>query len=413
MRYGVLDVETSIYAKGNPFAARNRLCLIGLRLRDTTDPSFCEQHIWKIEFPTDGSVLPYGQSLYHCRRLIGTCSTIVVFAGKFDLSWLARYGLFLPSHVRVFDCQLAEFILSHQLTPWPSLDSCLAKYGLGNKSSVVHDEYWSKGIDTFDIPAEILVPYLETDLEKTDALYQRLLTLINVQKPLIELHMQDLRVLQEMEQNGLSVDWARMEQASSAVENKLNEAQELILREVPEEFRNFFNPDSGDHLSLLLYGGGIDVQIGTPYQHTYKGGAKAGTTELRQRWNSVHFTFQRLLDPPEGSELKKDGFFSTDEETLRSIRHASGKAGQHTGVLVEALLSRSKCEKLRSTYYEGFKKIRVKYDWLDNLLHGAYNQCRVITGRLSSEKPNLQNLPDEMSEFIISRYPCNTKNLTT
>jgi DNA polymerase-1 len=106
------------------------------------------------------------------------------------------------------------------------------------------------------------------------------------------------------------------------------------------------------------------------------------------------------VEPPEGSELKKDGFFSVDEETLKSIKHSNNQ----TRILVKSLLQRAGLEKLLSTYYQGFRKIKEKYDWQDNLLHGTYHQCRVITGRLSSAAPNLQNLPDEMQQFIMSRY---------
>lgn len=391
--YAVLDTETTIYAKGNAWSARNKLVLVGLRIAG-------KNRVWPIEYPIEGIVRPYGQALSNLAVELASLSTLVLFNAKFDLAWLARYGVILPSSLRVFDCQLAEFILDYQRTPFPSLDGCLAKYGLGSKSSVVADEYWDKGIDTDCVPLDILTSYLETDLELTDTLYCTQLALVRSgpQEALVSLHMQDLRVLQEMEQNGLLFDWDGMASAAEHVSATIGELDVCIRQSVPVGYQEYFNPDSGDHLSALLYGGSIRHSVGTPYQHTYKGGSKQGQTDLRYRWEDISITFPRLVTPPEGSELKKDGFFSTDEETLKSLKPGAAK------VLVEALLQRSGLKKLRSTYYDGLRKTRDKYDWTDGLLHGTFNQCRVITGRLSSANPNQQNFPDELNQFIVSRY---------
>lgn len=386
-KYGVLDVESTIFQKGNPFAEKNKLCLVGIRIEN-------KNHIFLVEY----GEAPYSETLGTIATLLASCDTIVGFNCKFDLNWLARYGIFLPDGTRTFDCQLAEFILDYQRTPYPSLNMCLSKYNLGQKLDVVDRDYWSKGVDTDQIPLEILQPYLETDLEKTDELYQTLVELVFQRGcgALVNLHMQDLRVLQEMEYNGLCFDWANMGQAASTAEEELNEINRTILQFVPTEVQTHFNTGSGDHLSLLLYGGLFHTSIGTEYQHTYKAGAKAGQTATRYRWSDFRFEFPRLIDPPEGSELKKEGFYSVDEETLLQLKQPR--------VLVKALLRRSELEKLLGTYYKGIPALRDKYDWQDGYIHGTFNQATVITGRLSSSKPNLQNLPSQLNQYIVSRY---------
>ena len=45
-----------------------------------------------------------------------------------------------------------------------------------------------------------------------------------------------------------------------------------------------------------------------------------------------------------------------------------------------------------------------KHNWLPNMLHSNLNQCVAATGRLSSTKPNQQNLPKEAKLYCISRY---------
>jgi DNA polymerase I-like protein with 3'-5' exonuclease and polymerase domains len=343
--YGVLDVESTIFAKGSPFADRNKLCLVGLRIEDTN-------HVFKIEYDE----APYGDELSRLVRLMASLDCIVGFNIKFDLNWLARYGIFLPVATRVFDCQLAEFILDHQRSPYPSLDGCLLKYNLGEKDHVVDREYWSKGIDTDKVPLPILTHYLETDLEKTDALYLTLLPLVGRYEALLNLHMQDLRVLQEMEYNGQAFDFAGMQQAAEEVEKELDGCHRTILSGVPEGFRQHFNSSSGDHLSALLYGGTIRVDVGTPYQHTYKSGPQAGTTCERYKWREECLVLPRLAEPPEGSELKKEGFYSVDEETLLQLKKPKD--------LVAALLRRAELEKLLGTYYRGIpdlmRKVRLE-----------------------------------------------------
>ena len=399
MTYAVLDVETTIFQKGTPYADCNRLCLVGLRIDG-------HNSVYDIEY----SSTPYDEQLRELTALLYSVDCIVGFNLKFDLGWLARYGIFLPTNTRVFDCQLAEFILDSQRLPFSSLNDCLSKYGLGSKSDVVERNYWDLGIDTPVIPMEVLYPYLETDLEKTDELYLQCLSNMRPsgRESLFSLHMQDLRVLQEMEFNGIQFDWATMEQKALEAEQELGNINEQIRSYVPSSFREQFNANSGDHTSALLYGRDIQWREGTPYLHTYKTGPRAGKSESRYKWNDHIEHFPRLVDPPEGSELKKHGFFSVDEETLKSI-----KTTRHSRVLVEALLRRSKVEKLLSTYYRGIPAHREKYDWADGKVHGTYNQCRAITGRLSSEKPNMQNLPEELNQYIITRFDIGSAKIST
>ena len=84
-------------------------------------------------------------------------------------------------------------------------------YGLGNKLDVVATEYWEKGIDTQDIPREVLSDYLNQDLLPTERVYEKQIEDFNTNHPpetltLFKLQCQDLLVLQEMEYNGMWFD---------------------------------------------------------------------------------------------------------------------------------------------------------------------------------------------------------------
>lgn len=79
--------------------------------------------------------------------------------------------------------------------------------------------------------------------------------------------------------------------------------------------------------------------------------------------------------------LKKTakGVPSTDASVLAKLEHP----------IVEGLLRYRELEKLRSTYVDGFLPLIAA----DGRIHTTFNQMAAATGRLSSDHPNLQNIP--------------------
>ncbi|HEX3842610.1 MAG TPA: DNA polymerase I [Acidimicrobiales bacterium] len=78
--------------------------------------------------------------------------------------------------------------------------------------------------------------------------------------------------------------------------------------------------------------------------------------------------------------------FSTDARTLEQLR------GQHP--IVEALLRYREVEKLRSTYGESLAAEIAE----DGRIHATFRQTVARTGRLSSDRPNLHNIPVRTEE---------------
>ena len=109
--------------------------------------------------------------------------------------------------------------------------------------------------------------------------------------------------------------------------------------------------------------------------------------------------FPRRIQPLKGSELSKDGFFATNIPTLLSLK-ATGK----TKKIIDLLLEKSALEKINGTYLKGIPKKREEMNWPVDKIHTSLNQCVVSTGRLSSTKPNIQNLADLAKYYCISRY---------
>ncbi|MHB1923763.1 MAG: DNA polymerase I [Acidimicrobiales bacterium] len=78
--------------------------------------------------------------------------------------------------------------------------------------------------------------------------------------------------------------------------------------------------------------------------------------------------------------------FSTDAQSLERLR------GQHP--IIDALLQYREVEKLRSTYGEGL----LNEVGPDGRIHATFNQTVARTGRLSSDQPNLHNIPVRSEE---------------
>ncbi len=77
---------------------------------------------------------------------------------------------------------------------------------------------------------------------------------------------------------------------------------------------------------------------------------------------------------------------STDAETLHAL------VDDHP--IIEAILRYREVEKLRSTYIDALEPLIAD----DGRIHATFNQALTSTGRISSESPNLQNIPIRTEE---------------
>jgi len=93
----------------------------------------------------------------------------------------------------------------------------------------------------------------------------------------------------------------------------------------------------------------------------------------------------------EKAKKTKSGQYSTNEETLQKLKD------KHP--IIPEILEYRGLMKLLNTYVEALPKLINKGT---NRLHTSYNQAVVVTGRLSSTNPNLQNIPirDENGKAI-------------
>jgi DNA polymerase-1 len=129
----------------------------------------------------------------------------------------------------------------------------------------------------------------------------------------------------------------------------------------------------------------------------------AETVELTQKLHGIAGRTFNLNSPTQLREIlytehglapgkKTKTGFSTDAATLEKIRDQWPE-------FIDPLLRYREVEKLRSTYGEGL----LGEVAADSRIHATFNQTVARTGRLSSDKPNLHNIPVRTDEGRVFR----------
>jgi len=180
------DYETNTFAKGNPHSKQGKAVCLGFKIDDCSTNCYFGSNM--LDMPKDEFT---------------TYKLVIAFNAKFDLLWNKKLGFTSPK--QVWCCQLAEYLLDRQ-RPYPSLEETAKKYGLSSKLDIVKLEYWDKGVDTDEIPTQILESYCRQDVDLTFQIYNIQREVFST-KPalfrLFKLACQDLLTLVEMEWNGL------------------------------------------------------------------------------------------------------------------------------------------------------------------------------------------------------------------
>ena len=384
MEYLIFDVESTTEANGNPYSKYTSLVLLGFK---------SSRH---------GYISMYGDfDKSRIANLFAEHDIIVGFNLKFDLGWLLRIDI--PPETwynkRLWDVQLYHFLHTNQKVAYPSLDGVAYFYGLEQKFDYIKTNYWNKGINTWDIPKDELVAYNNQDLSVTEQCFlkqysermsdDKKFTLFRVQQ-------EDQKALLEMEYNGMLLDVAACLKADQETREKIEEKEKQIRSLFPHFQDVPINLNSNDHKSVMLYGGTIidtvPVAIGV-----FKTGARIGQVKYKQ--TEFRHELPRLVDPLPKSELAKQGYYATNDKALKSL-----KCRGPIKKLITLLLERQKLEKLSGTYFKGWPNKLEAYGWEHDLIHSSLNQCKVATGRLSSDKPNQQNVPPEMKHCFITRF---------
>jgi DNA polymerase-1 len=258
---------------------------------------------------------------------------------KYDISMLAQYGISVKG--KMFDTMLAHYLLEPEQRH--NMDY-LAEVYL-NYLTIPIEDLIGKGRQQKtmrEVPVELVKEYAAEDADITLQLYEKLLPLLKengVEKLFYEIEMPLVPVLSRMEANGVKIDTENLQQIS--------EAFGLEIRKIEEE---------------------IYKAAGTPFNI-------ASPKQLGE------ILFERLrID--EKAKKTKTGQYATGEDVLQKLSHKQP--------IIQMILDYRSFTKLKSTYLDALPAL---VNPKDGLIHTSYNQAVTATGRLSSNNPNLQNIP--------------------
>jgi DNA polymerase I-like protein with 3'-5' exonuclease and polymerase domains len=384
-----LDVETTIANNGNPFDPNNTMCCISLDAGQDDDIV-----VYDIEYSDN----PYGHALQYTREMIDKSDVLCGFNIKFDLHWLRRYGVTSWRDKPIWDVQLAQFIISRQRQRMPSLDQTCLYWGVPIKFDRVK-EYWDRGVNTNHIPWDELSQYAANDVAITRMCMDKQLEYLrnngkHKMEDLIWLSGYDMTILEEMEWNGIMWDVEESLRLAEEADQQLEGLQEELAALYPEIPINI---GSNFHVSALLFGGQVKWEVEVPYERTLKN----GTVKQAKRKEERSVTLPKLIPPAKGTATATEGYWSVDENVLLNILKLRNPT---VTKLVNIVLTYRKLSKRSGTYCNGIPKLISERGWSDNLVHGQLNQCVAVTGRLTSSKPNQQNIDGNLKKLIVSRF---------
>lgn len=430
MAYLIFDLETSTYSsygrKANPFDERNYIVSWGLKYQNGK----------KILTHLDNDLKepPKGW--------LDGVDCIVGINLKFDLHFIwdrPELHEFFRRGGRIYDCQYARYLVTAQQHKWPSMNDMAAIYGGTQKEDKIK-QYWQDGVQTIDIPKNELLEYLDYDLENTEIIFKGVRKEAK-EKGMVKTvreHMEGLCSTIYMEYNGLKIDTVTAQKNQKILEDKLVAVSSHFDQYLPKFPKGFeFNWSSGDHLSALLFGGSVKYIVkeqqvdkdgkklyasntekrpildarGQPVR--FKTGKRAGEiktknvkvpdkTRPKMRNVEKFVKFKGMTKPKKEWALAKEGVYKTDAKVLQEL------AEKRKISVAEKLLEYKKHDKDLGTYYKRGDKGMLMLIQDGDIIHHQLNNVQTETGRLSSSKPNMQNLPrgntSEVREMFVSRF---------
>ncbi|MFG6684989.1 DNA polymerase I [Mariniflexile sp. HNIBRBA6329] len=259
---------------------------------------------------------------------------------KYDIKVLAKYHVEVKG--KLFDTMLAHYLINPDMRH--NMD-VLAETYLNYTPISIENLIGKKGknqLSMRDVPLEKQTEYAVEDADITLQLkehFEKELGEANTQKLFDDIEIPLLRVLAAMELEGINLDEKFLNSLSEQLENDIKDLETKIYAEAGEAF-NIASPK----------------QLG-----------------------DILFDKLKLVDKPKKT---KTGQYATSEDILSYL------AKDHA--IIQHILDFRGLSKLKSTYVDA---LPTQVEPSTGRVHTDYMQTVAATGRLSSNNPNLQNIP--------------------
>tara|TARA_R110002049_G_scaffold308015_1_gene510590 strand:+ start:8784 stop:11630 length:2847 start_codon:yes stop_codon:yes gene_type:complete len=259
---------------------------------------------------------------------------------KYDIKVLHKYDISVKG--KCFDTMLAHYLINPDMRH--NMD-VLAETYLNYTPISIAELIGKKGknqLSMRDVPLDKQTEYAVEDADITFQLAQHFrpeLKEANTEELFNKIEIPLLHVLADMEQEGINLDKAFLNSLAKDLDNDIKNLESKIYKEAGEEF-NIASPK----------------QLG-----------------------EILFDKLKLVDKPKKT---KTGQYSTAEDVLSYL------AKDHE--IIQSVLDFRGLSKLKSTYVDALPE---QIEESTGRVHTDYMQTVAATGRLSSNNPNLQNIP--------------------
>jgi len=295
-----------------------------------------------------GFFLPFPEDKKEAQELIEMLRPFFVDAAiqkvgqnlKYDIKVLAKYNVTVKG--KLFDTMLAHYLINPDMRH--NMDVLSETY-LNYTPVSITELIGKKGknqLSMREVSLDKITEYAVEDADITLQLkehFEKELGEANIQKLFDEIEIPLLRVLAAMELEGINLDVEFLNGLTTDLEKDINNLVLKIYEEAEEEF----NIASPKQLGVIL------------------------------------FEKMKLVEKPKKT---KTGQYSTAEDVLSYL------AKDHE--IIRNVLEYRSLAKLKSTYVDALPE---QVETITGRVHTDYMQTVAATGRLSSNNPNLQNIP--------------------
>lgn len=266
--------------------------------------------------------------------------TIIAQNIKYDLMVMQNYGIELKG--KLFDTMLAHYLL--EADSRHSMDAMAETY-LAYRPVSITELIGKKGsgqLSMRDVDLQKIKEYATEDADITLQLYNQFAPELKNKEALgvfNDIEMPLVPVLARMEREGVKVDREFLQEYSKELDTEAKKREEKVYELA-----------------------GVKFNIASPKQ-------------------LGDVLFDKLqLDPK--AKKTKTGQYQTNEEVLSKL------ATEHQ--IAQEILNYRQIAKLKSTYVDALPTLIHP---VTGRVHTSFNQAVAATGRLSSQNPNLQNIP--------------------
>lgn len=298
--------------------------------------------------PTEGWYIPLPPARDEVLKILETFRPVfertdaqfIAQNAKYDMIVLKWYGIEVKG--KLFDTMLAHYLIEPEgRRSMDLLSAQYLQYAPVSIETLIGKKGKNQG-NMRDVEIEKIKEYAAEDADITLQLkskFEPLLTERNVANVFYDIEAPLVQVLTDMEYEGVKIDTQALADYSRELETEIRRAEESVFQQA-----------------------GVRFNLGSPKQ-------------------LGEVLFEKLqLDPK--AKKTKTGQYATGEDVLAKL------SSKHP--IVENILVFRELSKLKSTYVDA---LPTMINPRTNRVHTSYNQAVAVTGRLSSNNPNLQNIP--------------------